>query len=230
MDMWDLQELARTARRALEEFSRQSVEEQAVHGVDALSELQLHPLLAAAFRGAGFGVTREHPYPGEAAKRPLFRSRPRCDLVLTSSPDLALIDPVAELLETDKGAGTLFAEVAPALSGITPSEAFWLEVKVVGQFTYTLGVPGPNRAYGSELTTSLYVDLAKIGADESLRHAGLLLILFTDEQATAEHDLSIALHRSLDRGFRFRSPVVETFHLPDRVGNRTCTVALVPGA
>jgi hypothetical protein len=145
---------------------------------------------------------------------------------------LELIDPVAELLETDRATGTLFESVAGGVARTKPAcgaeEAFWLEIKVVGQYTYTLGVPGPNRAYGSELTGSLCIDLAKIGADASLRWAGLLLVLFTDEAETAEHDLLVALHRSLDKGHSFSAPLVERFEIPDRIGNRVCSVVLVP--
>jgi hypothetical protein len=232
--MWDMHELVRIARSGLEGFSRAGAEEQAVYGLDSLSEVELHPLLAEAYAGAGLGVTREWPYPGMAEKRPKFAARARCDVVLTAGPTVSLVDPVAELLEKDKSVGTLFesaarAECAPQ-AGTTcqACDAFWLEVKVVGQYCYTLGVPGPNRSYSSDLTNSMYTDLAKLGADESLRWAGLLLVLFADEQATAEHDLTIALHRSLDRGFSFKSPILETFAIPDRIGNRICSVALVP--
>jgi hypothetical protein len=216
------------------------VEEQAVHGLDALSEVELHPLLAGAFGAAGFGVKREWPYPGVVEKRPKYSARNRCDVVLMGAGQ-ELLDPVAELLETDKAAGTLFESVATTdVAGATKTlagaqcqvcqacDAFWMEVKVVGQYTYTLGVPGPNRAYGSELTGSLRVDLAKIGADSALRWAGLLLVLFTDEKETADHDLMVALHRSLDQGLSFSAPLVEAFEIPDRIGNRVCSVAMVP--
>jgi hypothetical protein len=228
--MWDYRELVRIAREGLEGYSRAGAVEQAVYGLDALSEVELHPLLASAFEGAGLGVRREWPYPGDVEKRQKLGARSRCDLVLTGAGE-ELLDPVAELLETDKAAGTLF-EAAPTLTQAGPrrfaGDALWMEVKVVGQYTYTLGVPGPNRAYGSDLTGSLAIDLAKIAADSALRWAGLLLVLFTDERETADHDLMVALHRALDKGLSFSAPLVEAFEIPDRVGNRVCSVALVP--
>jgi hypothetical protein len=230
--MWDYRELVRIAREGLERHSRAGSEEQAVHGLDALSEVELHPLLAETFGAAGFGVRREWPYPGIVEKRPKIASRNRCDVVLMGAGQ-ELLDPVAELLETDKAAGTLFESVAEGGTKTRPSvcqacDAFWMEVKVVGQFTHTLGVPGPNRAYASELMGSLRVDLAKIGADSSLRWAGLLLILFTDSRETADHDLMVALHRSLDKGLSFSAPMTEAFEIPDRIGNRVCSVVMVP--
>ncbi|HYE60577.1 MAG TPA: hypothetical protein VD997_01155 [Phycisphaerales bacterium] len=230
--MWDLHDILRTARQGLEEYSRATVIEQAVHGLDHLTEVRTHPILAAAFLAAGLGVIREHPYPGIAAKRPKFAERQRCDLVLLPRSGQVLLDPVAELLQQDKAAGTLFESFATqptvALDTLRSEEALWLEVKVVGQYCYTQGVPGPNRAYGSELTGSLYTDLAKINADEALRWSALLLILYTDTSQTGSHDLTIALHRALDKGHKFRSPITETFPIPDRIGNSTCTVALLP--
>lgn len=230
--MWDLHEILRTARQGLEEFSRASVVEQAVHGLDYLTEVRAHPILSKAFLASGLGVIREHPYPGIATKRPKFAERQRCDLVLLPRQGQVLLDPVTELLQQDKLAGTLFESLAAAPTvapdTLRSEEAFWLEVKVVGQYCYTQGVPGPNRAYGSELTGSLYTDLAKINADEALRWSALLLILYTDSEATASHDLTVALHRALDKGHKFRSPLTETFAIPDRIGNSHCTVALLP--
>jgi hypothetical protein len=230
--MWDAHELVRTARQGLEDASRATVIEQAVHGIDSLSEVRMHPVFADAFLTGGLGVIREHPYPGIADKRPKFAERQRCDLVLLPRPGQVLLDPVAELLQQDKATGTLFESFATAptvaIDALRSEEAFWLEVKVVGQYCYTQGVPGPNRAYGSELTSSLYTDLAKINADAALRFSGLLLILFADTEETASHDLNIALHRALDRGHTFRSPITETFHIPDRIGNSVCAVTLLP--
>jgi hypothetical protein len=230
--MWDYREIVRIAREGLERHSRAGVAEQAVHGIDALSEVELHPLLASSFAEAGFFVQREWPYPGVPDKRPKLSARNRCDVVLAPA-GLELLDPVAELLEADKATGTLFEPVADRTTVARDCvceacDAFWLEVKVVGQYTYTLGVPGPNRSYASELTGSLRMDLAKIGADATLRWAGLLLVLFTDTRETADHDLMVGLHRSLDKGVSFSAPLVEAFDIPDRIGNRVCSVVMLP--
>jgi len=229
--VWDPRELALAARRGLEAASARTVVEQAVHGVDALAEIQLHPLLAEAFAAAGYGVVREAPYPANSSPTLKRRDRERCDLVLTPSPDAVLIDPVIELRADAARAGTLFAGAAsppPSPGRVSPADAFWIEIKLVGQYTHTLGVPGPNRAYGGELTMSVARDLAKLGADPGIRDSALLLVLFTDTQATAEHDLTVALHKALDRGVRLRWPAVERFPIPERIGNTLCTVALIP--
>src|SRR4051812_47058052 len=129
--MWDHRDLIRIAKEGLEAHSRAAQAEQAVYGLDALTEVQLHPLLAHAFSAAGLGVRREWPYPGIAEKRPKFAARNRCDLVLTTPPGIELLDPVAELLQTDKAAGTLFESVAvkPARASrpaCHATDAFWL--------------------------------------------------------------------------------------------------------
>ncbi len=229
--MWDLHHILRTARAGLERASLASVEEQAVYGIDALCEVDLHPIIADTFRSGGFTAMRERHYPGEPGTRAKYSARRRCDVVLLPQAGQHLIDPVAELMQRDKAAGTLFeagAATVASIAGVRPEDAFWLEVKLVGQYCYTQGVPGPNRAYSSELTNSLYVDLAKISADAALKWSALLLVLFSDTEATAAHDLPVALHRSLDRGYSFRSPITESFDIPDRIGNRVCTVAVIP--
>lgn len=231
--MWDLTDLVRTVRTGLQAASEDSVREQAVHGIDALCEVDLHPIIADTLIAGGYTALRERHYPGEPGARRKFSARQRCDVVLLPRKGAELFDPVADLLKRDKAAGTLFA-ATPAPSAVEtaaivqPEDAFWLEVKLVGQYCYTQGVPGPNRAYSSELTSSLYVDLAKINADAALKWSALLLVLFSDCEETATHDLSIALHRSLDRGHTFRAPISESFPIPDRIGNRLCTVAAIP--
>lgn len=224
--MWDAAELVAAARDTLREESERSIAEQAIHGIDALSEVALHPLLAAGFAARGWGVAREQPYPGEVSRRAKRPQRERCDLVLLPPGCTALADPVVQLLEADKAAATLFAGLAGTAVGAAPGDAFWIEVKAVGQYTYTLGVPGPNRTYAGELTRSLTGDLAKLSRERLLRAGGLLLVLFTADEATAEHDVGVALHRALDRRVEFRTPRVERFALPDRIGNGVCTVAL----
>jgi len=231
VSVWDAQRLVEIVADGLADASRRSRLEQAVRGIDACSEVDLHPLLAASLEQAGFGVLREHPYPGDVARRRKRPERERCDLVLTAQCGLGVADPVAELLQKDRAAGTLFEHAAaePDRAGLTaPEDAFWMEVKAVGQFTYTQGVPGPNAAYSSELTGALTMDLAKLSREPAVRWGGLLLVMFTDEQRTAEHDLNVALHRALDKGVQMRPPRSAGFEIPDRIGNRWCEVALAP--
>src|SRR3954464_13431152 len=119
--MWDHRELVRIARAGLEACSRAAEAEQAVYGLDAMREVELHPMLANAYSAAGLGVRREWPYPGVSEKRPKFSARARCDLVLTERPGMELVDPVAELLEADRAAETLFGAVAGAATRARPS-------------------------------------------------------------------------------------------------------------
>jgi hypothetical protein len=228
--MWDMDTLCRTAAETLQEAGDQLDLEGAVRGLDAVDELALHPLLADALLRCGFGVERERPYPGDVHARRRHSQRERCDLVVLPSPMHFLLDPVAELLATDAARGTLFADVEPEPDtlGVAAANACWIEVKVVGQFCFRDGVPGPNSAYSSELTAALTDDLAKLSRDALLRHSAVLLVLFTESVDVAEHDVTVALHRAIDRGVPLRSPTAHRFAVQDRIGNRVCSVVLVP--
>ena len=228
--MWSATELARIAADAIARRVEELRVEQAVRGVDALAELGLHPILRTGFEEAGFGVHAEQPYPGEPEARPRHAERERCDLVLTESAAARLIDPVASLLEADRLDGTLFAacDRSPEGGSSSPGDAFWLEVKVIGQNTFTRGVPGPNRTYSAEVLGGPAEDAIKLEWDPHIRHAGVLLVLFTENQETAAHDLTVLMHRLLDRELPVSSPVIEHVPIPDMIGNQVCTVALVP--
>lgn len=229
--MWLPDQIADVAAAALERHADALRLEQAVRGLDAMEEVEFHPLLADGFLAAGFGAHREAPYPGQPARRPKHAERERCDLVLTASPAAPLRDPVLELKELDAAAGTLFAPMAETLSvapGVNPDEAYWLEVKLVGQYCYTQGVPGPNRSYASELLSISARDIPKLARDPRINHAGLLLILFTADRQTADHDLAVFMHRCLDKGLPVSSPSLARFDIPEIIGNRLCTVSLTP--
>lgn len=229
--MWSVEQTAEIAAAALRARADALRAEQAVHGLDAMAELEFHPLLAAGFEGAGFGVYRERPYPGQPGRRPRHAERERCDLVLTPASGIAIRDPVAELKVRDAAAGTLFAPLAEVMAiapGIPPEDAFWLEIKLVGQFCFTAGIPGPNRSYSSELLSVVTSDIPKLSRDGMIRHAALLLILFCADRATAEHDLAAFMHRCLDRGLPVSSPSMARFDIPDLIGNTLGTVCAVP--
>lgn len=230
--MWRHEDIADAAASTLKGRAAALREEQSPRGLDALSEVDLHPILAAGLTEAGFGVHPEQPYPGEVERRARHAERERCDLVLTEDPGRPLLDPVAELRQRDAGAGTLFEPLAgsmgPGDEATSPEDAFWLEIKVVGQFTFTSGVPGPNRAYASELTGGPVEDLVKLEWDRAVRHGGSLVVLFTGDEETARHDLGLLVHRCLDRELPIQSPVMRTFAIPDLIGNGVCTVCLIP--
>src|ERR1043165_5661865 len=81
--MWRPDLLTDIAAAALKSHAEALAAEQAVRGLDALAETGFHPILAAGYAAAGFGVFREQPYPGQPMKRPRHMERERCDLALT---------------------------------------------------------------------------------------------------------------------------------------------------
>lgn len=244
--MWNFDDILSTLCHALREEHDRLTGEQAVHNLDALDEVELHPLLAGALSAAGFGVLREHPYPSEWLSKPGRRKkvlpdesqRLRCDLVLTPQPGQSLIDPlVAKRTMMDDLAaaeGTLYSSIATqraaraaVAQGLPPDEACWLELKVVGQFCHTAGVPGANRAYASQLLRGTINDLRKLASDAGILHAGALLVLFTQSRAVAEHDLGVLAQKAAGKGVLASMP--RAMHTPvlDRIGNTCCTVALL---
>lgn len=228
--MWRPDQIADIAAAALHERSEALRLEQAVRGLDALSEVQFHPILADALAAAGFGVATEFPYPGLPGRRPKRSERERCDLVLTPSPEVPILDPVAEAVQREEAAGGLFDPelVAQAYPGIPPEEAYWVEVKLVGQHCFSAGVPGPNRTYASELLTTAAADLMKLSRDARICFGALLLILFNADERTATHDLAAFMHRCLDKELPVMSPSRASFEVPDLIGNAVCTAAMVP--
>lgn len=226
--MWSPHELLAATARALRTEATRLDTEQAVYGLDSYPELALHPLLATGLESGGFRVVREHPYPGEVQRRSKLPERERCDLVVLPAGSRHLLDPVRELKQKDKAAGTLFESLSPGPEDAAdPRDAYWIEVKAVGQSTYSQGVPGPNRTYSSELISALTTDLRKLGSEAYVRFGGILLVLFTLDREVADHDLTVALHRAIDRGLSLRSPIIERFEVNDRIGNTLCTLALI---
>ncbi|MEL7087724.1 MAG: hypothetical protein AAGL98_04675, partial [Planctomycetota bacterium] len=190
-------------RRAAEDDA-----DQAVYGFDALDELGLHPLVRDALTTRGYGAWPEQRYPGHWHKKKKSHGL-RCDLVLT--PDgLPLRDPAIK--------DTLF-DAQPAVDA---DRAYWLEIKTVAQFE----TGGAFRRYSAELLQPVTKDVQKIWSDGVIRHGGLLLVLFTQTQEIAEHDLAAWHTRCLDKGFPVGPPAVRGFAITDRVGNGWCAVAV----
>ncbi|MCE7973783.1 MAG: hypothetical protein DYG92_05555 [Leptolyngbya sp. PLA1] len=230
--MWDPGEVLAAASAGLAAREAEWRAEQAVRGLDSLSELDLHGVLEAGLCGCGWCVLREQPYPGPAGSRAFRRERERCDFALLPAGLTWLRDGPATLRERDARAGTLFERVPteePA-GAADPEDAYWLEVKVVGQHAPRQGVPEPNAAYAAELVRAISEDLLKLAKEPRATHAGVLLVMFTEDEATAAHDLDVALHRALDRGAAFRGYRRTTFPVLDRIGNSCCTTALVERA
>lgn len=264
--MWSLDAMAEALSAAIAAGEAALRREQAVHGLDALQEVEVHPLLADAVRTldgregeAALTVLREQPYPHEWNRKtrrsvftgaeilPEHRDRQRCDLVLIEPPGTRLDDQLIQQKAVTKRKkaveGTLFEALAVAeedgatqmsagdrrgtQDAVKPEDAFWLEVKVVAQHGLSDGVLGPNRSYAAELSRGPLADLAKLAADERIIHAASLVVLFSDTEATAKHDLSILLHKCLDRELPVSSPVLRHVPVLDRLGNSVCTVCLI---
>ncbi len=207
---WSTADLADAVADGLRAKARSDDAEQAVYGFDALDELGLHPLIHAALRSAGYGVWPEQRYPSDwkHAKRSEGR---RCDAVLT---------PDDKPLREQAVRGTLF----DTAGAIDPEQAYWLEIKTVAQFESS----GPARRYASELLSPVTKDLQKLWSDPLLRHAGLLLVLFTVDELVAEHDLAAWHQRCLEKGHRVGAPATRGFALTERIGNAWCGLGVFP--
>lgn len=274
---WNRAALLQTSVEALEHEAARIAAEQRVAGLDALSEVEVHPLLAAAFERAGWGVVREALYPhqqragrrgaqekkasdaptqevesaddqgsgtrsgtesgtesgrgSDSAAGASKRDFPRCDLVLTPARGVVLSDARSPT-DIVHRAGSLFEgmDATPASQKAPATACYWLEVKVVAQFCYTLGVPGPNRTYASELRHAVRTDLRKLAAQRDIGPCALLLILFAADDSIASHDSAVALHDALRGGMELDACERGWCAIQDRIGNRVCHVTLASPA
>lgn len=208
--VWVWEDLADALAEGLRTASADVELEQAVRGLDALVELELHPVLHAALRARGYGVTPEVRFPREQQKRRRSEGS-RCDMVLTPG-GLPLADATAQL-------GLFAPRDAVALV-----DAAWLEVKVVAQHHEE----GPHRAYAYALQHPVWRDIDKLAGDPEIRHAAVLLVLFTEDPAVADHDLGVWASRASMRGLDILPRVQRSLLIGDRLGNRACTIALFP--
>jgi hypothetical protein len=105
-------------------------------------------------------------------------------------------------------------------------DAFWLEVKVVAQYTEE----GANATYASQLLSTVRHDVTKLSKDDGILHAALLIVLFVRDVTIAEHDLGIWQDRCLERCLPIGAPSCRSMAITDRLGNSVCYVALYPVA
>jgi hypothetical protein len=231
--VWNTEAIVEIVAAGLSRVATDRDREQAVAGLDHLAELALQPLVGRFLRDAGYGVWPEERYPADRSHRRKSRGR-RCDLVLTPPGEPArLKSPEARGSAAQLALPELPAEPEeePADGSSDPEsllqrhgDTYWLEIKTVAQFSSR----GAARDYGSRLLGDVAADVGKIASDPGIRHAGLLLILFTRDRETARHDLLAWQVRCLERDFPVFSPAVEGFPLNDRLGNGHATVALFP--
>ncbi len=208
--MWSVADIADAVEAGLVGEAERLDAEHAVSGLDALEEVDLHPLLAASLTRAGYGVHREQRYPAHR-KRSKRSEGERCDFVLT---------PNGRALASPGQAPTLFDPP----DAVALEDAFWLEVKVVAQFTGE----GPNHNYTSQFLAPAQKDIRKLFKDPHAHHAGLLIVLFSQDERVAEHDLAAWLSRGLAHDLPVESPSLREFAITDRLGNALCALALYP--
>jgi hypothetical protein len=208
--MYSLADIADALETGLGRAARLLDEEQAVYGLDACDEVELHPRLAQAITEAGYGVHREQRYPADRPKRKASAGE-RCDFVLTEN---------ARPLQSSDAAPTLFADP----DAIAPQDALWLEVKVVHQFH----LEGANPNYASQLLSTVRQDVYKLSKDPGILHAALLTVLFVDQLDVANHDLEVWQDRCLRRGLPIGASYQRSFELRDRLGNGVCVLSLTP--
>ncbi|MEM1355249.1 MAG: hypothetical protein AAGC44_03660 [Planctomycetota bacterium] len=205
---WFPADIAEAVAQGLAIRARADDAEHAVYGFDALDELGLHPLIHQALREAGFGVTPEQRYPGHWHKQKKSHGL-RCDAVIT---------PGHQPLRDPEVRDTLFDDG----SACDPEAAYWLEIKTVAQYETS----GPFARYSAELLSPVAKDVSKLWSDGVIKHAGLLIVLFTQGHEVAEHDLAAWHERCLRKGLPVGPPAVRGLPITDRIGNTWCTVAV----
>jgi hypothetical protein len=206
---WDFSTLADHLGQIVHQAEADLRLEQAVYGLDAKEELQLHTLLAQGLTHY-YEVAREVHYPSTHGKK--LTHRPRCDIVLS---------PKGRPLKLDAQPPTLFD--SPNLS--TPDQALWLEVKVAYQFR-----EGHIRhtGYGPQWRNSTIADLRKMESDPLIHEAGLILVVFNESEQILTKDLDLferlLIEKEVLAGFR----QVRSIPILERMGHRISTIALWP--
>lgn len=208
--VWFISDIADALQSGLRTRFAEIDAEQAVYGIDALQETDLHPVIDRCFTEAGYGSYREIRYPADRTKGRLSTGR-RCDLVLTKH---------GQPLQVEAAESTLF----DAQDAVPHEDAFWMEVKIAHQ--YRPG--GANRNYASQLAAPVRADVAKLAADPGILHAGVLLILFTASEEIARHDGRMWQERCLHRALPIAAPSWRHISMSNRIGNANCSFGLFP--
>ena len=110
-------------------------------------------------------------------------------------------------------------------SQATPDEALWLEVKCAYQFKEGNIRHG---GYGQQWRGAVIDDLRKMEAEDAIKEAGLLLIVFNESAEVLEKDLDLfetaLVMKEVLAGFR----QVRSTKITERIGHHLCTAALWP--
>jgi hypothetical protein len=221
-DSWTAGALVEATAEGLAQEAAARDAAQETMGVDSLLELALHPPVAAGLSKAGYGVWPEQRYPVDRRDSRRNRGR-RCDMVLTPGGR-----PLSRLEGLNGHARLPFPQQTHLCredaSVVSLAEAFWLEIKSVAQHD----AGGPAADYCSGLFTEWAADVRKISSDPGLVYAGLLLIAFTADAATARHDRDLWRLCCLKDDLPLLSPATAGFTISDRLGNSHCSLALFP--
>ncbi|MCA9298527.1 MAG: hypothetical protein KDA28_05645 [Phycisphaerales bacterium] len=207
---WDLERLLAIIADAARAHEQGTVRAQDVHGIDALDEVEIHPLLADALEATGWTCLREQRYPSSGALDRSFRDRFRCDLVLLDA-GTTLADPLEHARDLD--AHPLFGDQPPP--GVPPEDACWIEVKVLSAA----------RCSVATIDTALD-DLAKLANDELILVGGLLFMLFAPDEATGRETLNRAWTRGVEDGRCSHRPLIEWVPIADRRGHGGIAIGL----
>jgi hypothetical protein len=206
---WDFSTLADHLEQVLAQAEADLRLEQAVYGLDSRDELTLHQLLGDGL-ARHYEVAREVHYPSSAGRK--LSHRQRCDIVLS---------PKGRPLRLDSAPPSLFDPTDQC----EPGDALWLEVKVAYQFREG-GVR--HGGYGAQWRGGVVDDLRKMDADEKIREAGLVLIVFNESPQILEKDLQlfedVLAQKEVLAGFRH----VRSVPILERMGHRLCTAAVWP--
>ncbi len=231
-DVWNSHEIVLMMSEHLQSIETALCAQNAYKGLDSNSEVQLHPMLCQAFTNSALGIHREVGYPSSPKSRPNEAQRQRCDLVLTSSKNQDLFDPIDEQREQDRAVGTLFESFAQLHEqnpdDALPEDAYWIEVKSVGQFSYVDGVPGPNPKYAAELLAGPKADVIKLASEPVIRNGGSLIVLFSEHQSTGIHDITACANAMIEQDLPISIPEFEAFPITNHAGNEWCTLGLIP--
>ncbi|MDF1808851.1 MAG: hypothetical protein P1U42_04065 [Phycisphaerales bacterium] len=230
--MWNSLEITQLCAIQLKELEAEINSQSTYRGLDSYSEVQLHPFIHQAFTTTHFGALREICYPSASVENPTNTQRQRCDIVLTPNLKQSIFDPIDEQRTRQKAAGTLFESSAlldsPPQGTIPPEDAYWLEIKSIAQFSYVDGVPNPNSSYSSEMLNGPRTDVIKLASDPLIRHAGVLIVHFAEDQSTGIHDISAAVDHMIGLELPVSIPEFETIPIKNHAGNEYCTLGLIP--
>lgn len=216
LEWTSLTAIADQVRAGLQAAEAERALEQAVHGLDTLSEIALQTLLWEHL-AQHFELAREVHYPSTSgAKR---SHRQRCDLVLSPKGSPLLQQNDSQL------AFPLLVTSASAPKLCRPTEAFWVEVKVAYQFRAG-GLL--HKGYSTQFRKAVVADLRKLAAETLIHHAALLLIVFNESAEIANKDLDLFESLLSDKEALAGGREVRSVVIQDRIGHRLCTAALWP--